>query len=197
VFSEQVHFLAASDKPSNLPSEGPPEIAFSGRSNVGKSSLLNALTGQKNLARSGKTPGLTRALIFFTLSNGVRLVDFPGYGYNDAKPHITKQSQQLAAYYLFNRRPLRLICLLIDIRRGIMDIDKTMIKQIITAEHQGLVIATKADRLPPSLRAEQIEAINNDLKHHAPHFPKALPTSAHKGIGIDAVQGFLEQIVKL
>lgn len=192
MFSQPCQFTASADRLSALPEEGPPEIAFAGRSNAGKSSLLNALVQQKNLARSGGRPGLTRALIFFTLANGIRLVDLPGYGYSEARPEIMNKNRSITQVFLKKRRTIRIVCLLVDIRRTIMKNDEAMIEQIIDTGNDGLVIATKIDKLPLAMQAQQLQKIGHFLKIAAPSFPAPLPTSALKGSGIDRVRKFLE-----
>ena len=150
IFSGECKFIAAALDINVIPPLEGNEVAFAGRSNVGKSSLVNALTNRKTLARTSQTPGRTRQLIFFDLfyqSNRLRLVDLPGYGYAKAPKKDIKSWTSLTLKYLKGRPTLRTVCLLIDSRRGIGDLDKTIMKELDTAAVSWVLVLTKIDKL--------------------------------------------------
>ena len=150
LFSGECKFIAAALNISAIPSEECYEIAFAGRSNVGKSSLVNALTNRKTLARTSQTPGRTRQLIFFELKQHLtklRLVDLPGYGYAKAPKKDIQSWTSLTIKYLKGRPSLRTVCLLIDCRRGVGDFDKLIMKELNSAAVSWIVILTKSDTL--------------------------------------------------
>ena len=148
LFCGECKFIAAALNVSAIPSEECYEIAFAGRSNVGKSSLVNALTNRKTLARTSQTPGRTRQLIFFELKQHLtklRLVDLPGYGYAKAPKKDIQSWTSLTVKYLKGRPSLRTVCLLIDCRRGVGDFDKLIMKELNLAAVSWIIIFTKSD----------------------------------------------------
>src|SRR5271165_2668097 len=130
LFAREVRFIAGAAEPAALPPEGLPEIAFAGRSNVGKSSLVNALTGRRMLARTSNTPGRTRQLNFFNLGGELMLVDLPGYGYAEASRAAVGRWTGLVRRYLRSRAALRRVCLLIDARHGLKDVDQPILQML-------------------------------------------------------------------
>src|SRR6516164_130014 len=131
--AREANFIAGASEPSALPQEGLPEIAFAGRSNVGKSSLVNALTGRRMLARTSNTPGRTRQINFFDLDGRLMLVDLPGYGYADASKTATRAWAGLVRHYLRTRAVLRRVCLLLDSRHGIKEVDRPVMGMLDAA----------------------------------------------------------------
>ena len=174
----------------DLPKDGRPEIAFAGRSNVGKSSLINALTGRTSLARVSVTPGRTRELNFFSLSKdgALYLVDMPGYGYARASKSEVKGWTRLIHDYLKGRRELKRVFLLIDARHGIKPNDKETMTLLDEAAVSYQVVLTKADKPKASELAALLEKIARDLAKHPAAYPEILTTSARMGSGIDELR---------
>lgn len=172
-----------------LPEGKTPEVAFAGRSNVGKSSLLNALTGRKALARTSNTPGRTQQLNFFRSESGsIDLVDLPGYGYAKASRDVVEAWTDLVIDYLRGRANLQRVLLLIDARRGITAVDQEVMKILDLAAVSYLVVLTKIDKLKKT-EVEPVRAkVDAELKKHPAAYPEVLVTSAQKGIGLEAVR---------
>ena len=167
-----------------LPPPDLPEVAFAGRSNVGKSSLLNALVGRKALARTSNTPGRTRELNFFQLGHTMRLVDLPGYGYARASRSEVDRWTGLTLDYLRGRAPLRRVCVLIDARHGLKPVDETTLATLDEAAVTYQIVLTKADKV----KASALEAVRADVAKAIAKRPAAYPevaaTSSEKGTGI-------------
>jgi GTP-binding protein len=170
----------------DLPQDGRPEVAFAGRSNVGKSSLINALTGRTSLARVSVTPGRTRELNFFTLGKdpAFTLVDMPGYGYARASKSAIKGWTRLIRDYLKGRRELKRVFLLIDARHGIKPNDVETMELLDEAAVSYQVILTKADKSKASELAAVQAKVASDLAKHPAAYPEMLTTSARMGSGI-------------
>ena len=171
---------------ADLPEEGRPEIAFAGRSNVGKSSLINALTGRKRLARVSVTPGRTREINYFTLGkdDALYLVDMPGYGYARASKSDVKGWTKLVRNYLRGRRELKRLFLLIDSRHGIKPNDEEIMALLDEAAVSYQVVLTKADK-PKAADLQTVQAkVASDLAKHAAAFPQLLTSSVRTGKGI-------------
>lgn len=179
---------------SQLPGEGPPEIAFAGRSNVGKSSLVNALTGRKTLARTSNTPGRTQTLIFFDLGGRLRLVDLPGYGYARVSKTTVRQWTRLLQAYLRGRVPLARVMVLVDSRHGLKDSDRETMEMLDAAAVPHQCILTKADKPKPAELESLIAAITDELVKHPAALPAVLATSARTGLGIETVRAELAQL---
>jgi GTP-binding protein len=169
-----------------LPKDGRAEVAFAGRSNVGKSSLINALTGRTSLARVSVTPGRTRELNFFTLGRdeALYLVDMPGYGYAQASKADVKRWTRLIGDYLRGRRELKRVFLLVDARHGIKPNDNETMTLLDEAAVSYQVVLTKADKPKASELAEIQAKVASDLAKHPAAYPQILITSARMGSGI-------------
>ncbi|HCP01028.1 MAG TPA: YihA family ribosome biogenesis GTP-binding protein [Rhodospirillaceae bacterium] len=188
LFAQECRFVRGVAHLSDLPEPGLQEIAFAGRSNVGKSSLLNALTNRKTLARTSNTPGRTRELNFFDLAGRLMLVDLPGYGYARAsKTEITRWNTTLREY-LRGRPNLQRLCLLVDSRRGIKDGDRAMMEILDASAVVYRVILTKADKPKSADLVQLIAAVSAEITNHPAALPEPIVTSARKSIGIDALQ---------
>ena len=191
LFAKECRFIAGAANPGALPPETLPEIAFIGRSNVGKSSLVNALTGRRMLARTSRTPGRTQQINFFDLGGRLMLVDLPGYGYADASKTAVRAWTALVRHYLSGRASLRRACLLIDARRGITETDRPTMALCDEAALSYQVVLTKADAVRPSELAEVASSVSTELtRHHAAH-PELHLTSAEKRRGVAALRAAL------
>jgi GTP-binding protein len=191
LFAGACDFIAAANNMKVLPPEGLPEICFAGRSNVGKSSLINALTGRKTLARTSQTPGRTRQLIFFSLADRIQLVDLPGYGYARAPKTDIKAWTMLTRKFLAGRASLQRVFLLIDARRGIGPGDSEIMTLLDASAVSWAVVITKADKLKPAA----LEAVCNDTRSrittHVAAFPELFVTSAEAATGIAELRAHL------
>lgn len=171
-----------------LPIDGLPEIAFVGRSNVGKSSLINALVCQKGLARASNTPGRTQELNFFNLNTCCHIVDLPGYGYAAAPRKTVQAWTRLIHAYLRGRVQLKRVFLLIDARHGIKTVDENIMKMLDSAAVTYQLVLTKADKISP-LQAEKIlKQTESQGRMHVACYPDVLLTSSVKNTGMDAVR---------
>jgi GTP-binding protein len=195
LFAAECRFVAGANNPAALPPEGLPEIAFIGRSNVGKSSLVNALTGRRMLARTSNTPGRTQQLNFFDLGGRLMLVDLPGYGYAAASKSAVRDWTALIRHYLGARASLRRACLLIDARRGLADVDRPTLALCDEAALSFQVVLTKTDAVGPSALAEVAAATSAELKRHRAAHPEIHLTSAEKRTGISALRAALAGFV--
>src|SRR5216684_6288442 len=188
LFAREARFIAGASEPSALPPEGLPEIAFAGRSNVGKSSLVNALTGRRLLARTSNTPGRTRQINFFALDSRLMLVDLPGYGYAAASKSAVASWTRLVQHYLRGRARLRRVCLLIDARHGIKEPDRPIMQLCDAAGLSYQVVLTKIDKLAAAAHAARAEAVAAELAKHGAAHPEIHLTSAEEAIGIAALR---------
>ena len=191
LFAQACDFLIAAVGPEQLPDGGLPEVAFAGRSNVGKSSLVNALTGRKTLARTSSTPGRTQQLIFFDLGGRLMLVDLPGYGYASAPKQAVAQWTGLTRAYLRGRQALRRVCLLIDARHGIKPPDRETMGALDEAAVSYQVVLTKADKTKAAELARVHAAVESELARHGAAHPEVMTTSALKGQGIAELRAAL------
>jgi len=188
LFAGPIEFERGVPAMEHLPDASVPEVAFAGRSNVGKSSLINALTGRNKLARASTEPGRTRELNFFRMGDRLRLVDLPGYGYAKAGRADIERWTMLTRDYLRGRATLKRVILLVDTRHGVKPDDKDVMDALDTAAVSYQVVLTKADKLKPTEAAEiaaQTQAII--AKRPAAH-PELRVTSSETGLGIDLLR---------
>ncbi|MBR4106649.1 MAG: YihA family ribosome biogenesis GTP-binding protein [Alphaproteobacteria bacterium] len=171
-----------------LPNDDLPEIAFAGRSNVGKSSIINALTGQNGLAKTSNTPGRTQQLNFFKLADRLYLVDFPGYGFAKAPEAQVKQWQKMIFAYLQGRASLKRVFLLIDSRHGIKKVDSDIMELLDKAAVTYQIVLTKADKISAAELSKMQKATEDETKKHAAAYAKILTTSSEKKIGISELR---------
>ena len=184
MFARPVAFLMGAAQITGLPPADLPEVAFAGRSNVGKSSLINALVGQKHLARASNEPGRTREVNFFVLDERLRLVDLPGYGFARASKSATSKFQNLARSYLRGRPNLKRVYLLIDARHGLKTVDGEALDALDLAAISYQIVLTKADKLKPAEVDEVVEATAKAIARRPAAFPRVVATSAEKGGGL-------------
>jgi GTP-binding protein len=184
LFAREATFMMGAVAMDGLPDPDLPEVAFAGRSNVGKSSLINALVGMKKLARASNEPGRTREVNFFVLDGRLRLVDLPGYGWAKASKSTVKQFQSVGRDYLRGRPNLKRAYLLIDARHGLKDVDIEPMDAFDKAAVSYQIILTKADKMKPS----EVEAVTARtqaaIAKRPAAFPRVLATSSEKGFGI-------------
>jgi GTP-binding protein len=155
-------FVMSAAKPADLPPAGPPELVFAGRSNVGKSSAINALLGRKGLARTSKTPGRTQTINFYQLGGGERLVDLPGYGYARVPKPVREQWKVLVGAYLESRRPVAVVVVM-DARRPLTELDAQLIDWL--GEQRTLVLLSKADKLSRAAQAATLQGLSSVSPH--------------------------------
>jgi GTP-binding protein len=191
MFAQKCDFVLSAPEPSSFPPSTLPEIAFIGRSNVGKSSLINALTNRKNLARASNTPGRTQQVVFFNLADRLMLVDLPGYGHAEA-PGVEKDRwRDLVHTYLRARPALTCTCLLIDSRHGIMANDLEMMKFLDRAAASYKVVMTKIDQVRPIDRDTKPRQVAAKLTKHAAARDGIIITSSEKAIGLEDLRVFM------
>src|SRR6267378_117753 len=188
LFARDCRFVAGAAEAEGLPPEGLPEIAFLGRSNVGKSSLVNALTGRRTLARTSNTPGRTRQINFFALGGRLMLVDLPGYGYAEASKSAVKAWTRTVQHYLRARSSLRRVCLLIDSRHGLKEPDRPVMQLCDSAGLSYQVILTKTDKPSLAELAGIAGSVHAELARHSAAHPEMHLTSAQKAHGIAALR---------
>jgi GTP-binding protein len=173
---------------ANLPQPRGPEIAFAGRSNVGKSSLINALTGRKALARVSQTPGRTREINFFDLGGRLILADLPGYGYAKASKTLAGEWQKAIFAYLRGRATLKRAVLLIDARRGVLAVDRTVMEILDAAAVSYLIVLTKVDGFSPEAQTAAVAAAAAEARRHTAAYPEVLATSAREKLGLEGLK---------
>jgi GTP-binding protein len=184
LFAHETRFMMGAVAIDGLPAPDLPVVAFAGRSNVGKSTLINALTGRNHLARASNAPGRTREVNFFVLDERLRLVDLPGYGFAKAARSEVRKFQNLGRDYLRGRPNLKRAYLLIDARHGLKDVDQEALAAFDTAAVSYQIVLTKADKL----KASEVEAVTARtlaaISKRPAAFPRVLATSSEKGLGI-------------
>jgi GTP-binding protein len=194
LFSGTCDFIMGAAQVEQLPAANMPEVAFAGRSNVGKSSLLNAVTGRKSLARTSGTPGHTRQVNFFNLNGKLMLVDLPGYGYAKASKKEIKGWNHLIFDYLRGRVPLKRVMLLIDSRHGLKPNDEEMMRFLDDLAVPYQIILTKCDKGNKHDSEQQIADTMPLLKHHPAALNAVLSTSASKGYGIQELRAEMARL---
>ncbi|MEE2995774.1 MAG: ribosome biogenesis GTP-binding protein YihA/YsxC [Pseudomonadota bacterium] len=188
LFAQDCVFISGAVNFDGVPDAILPEIAFVGRSNVGKSSLINALTGRKTLARTSNTPGRTQQINFFQLQEALMLADLPGYGYAKASKFEIRRWTQLIFDYLRGRPSLRRVCLLIDARHGLKDKDIDVMKDLDEAAVSYQVILTKCDKVKPNELTNLAGTTAGKIARHVAAHPTILQTSSVKNEGLDVLR---------
>ena len=191
LFAAETSFLKGVVAMDGLPPADRPEICFAGRSNVGKSSLINALTGRKALARTSNTPGRTQEINFFTTQGGPYLVDLPGYGFANAPLPVVEKWQRLLKAYLSGRQTLRRALVLIDSRHGIKKVDHEILTLLDRAAVTFQVVLTKADKIRQTQADATLAQVQAELQKHPAAFPEILRTSSEKGDGIAELRSLI------
>jgi len=191
LFRQECNFVAGAATPDRIPPPTLGEIAFAGRSNVGKSSLINAMTGRKGLARSSNTPGRTQQINFFDLGGMMYLVDLPGYGYASASKEKIHAWNEMIRGYLRGRLTLKRVCVLIDSRHGIKAIDQDTMEMLDQSNVPYVIVLTKSDKIKPQELADLQARIEEELKTHPAACRKVYATSADKKTGIPELRAFL------
>ena len=184
MFARPAVFMMGAVKMDGLPPPDLPEVAFAGRSNVGKSSLINALVGHHRLARASNEPGRTREVNFFVLDEQIRLVDLPGYGFARASKGTTKDFQNLGRAYLRGRPNLKRVYLLIDARHGLKKVDAEALDALDLAAVSYQIVLTKADKIKPAEVEKVVAQTLNTIKKRPAAFPRVIATSSEKGTGM-------------
>ena len=190
LFSGPISFLKSAPELKFLPDPALPEIAFAGRSNVGKSSLINRLTNRSGLARTSNTPGRTQELNFFDVGAPpvMRLVDMPGYGFAKAPKDVARRWRYLVNDYLRGRQVLKRALLLIDSRHGIKDVDREIIDMLDAAAVSYRIVLTKADKIKASELATVQAATEAEARKHAAAHPEVIATSSEGGLGMERLR---------
>ena len=191
LFARGADFVKGVVAMDGLPPADRLEICFSGRSNVGKSSLINALTGRKNLARASNTPGRTQEINFFTLGESHYVVDLPGYGYAEAPVAVVEKWQKLLKAYLSGRVSLRRAFVLIDTRHGIKAVDDEIMTLLDQSAVTFQVVMTKADKVKEAERDKILAQVRKALSKHPAAYPELLMTSSEKGWGIENLRALI------
>ncbi len=194
LFAGETEFVKGVVAMSGLPDPDRMEVCFAGRSNVGKSSLINALTGRKGLARASNTPGRTQEINFFTAGESHYLVDLPGYGYANAPVPVVEKWQRLLKQYLSGRQTLRRAFVLIDARHGAKKVDEEILSLLDSAAVTFQVVLTKADKVKEKEREKVLDQVRNALSKHPAAFPELVVTSSEKGWGIPTLRSIITDL---
>jgi GTP-binding protein len=195
LFAGAWDFIFAAGSIESVPPMGAPEIAFAGRSNVGKSSLINALTGRRALARTSNTPGRTQQLIFFGGPDRLVLVDMPGYGYAATAKSKVAAWTTLIHDYLRGRATLARVYVLIDARHGLKDVDDAILDTLSKAAVSHEIVLTKCDQVEEAALAERTAAVQAAIRKRPAAFPDVIATSARTGAGIDLFRAAIARLL--
>lgn len=195
LFAGDTEFLKGVVAMSGLPAGDRLEVCFAGRSNVGKSTLINALTGRKALARASNTPGRTQEINFFTAGESHYLVDLPGYGYANAPLPVIEKWQKLLKNYLSGRQNLRRAFVLIDARHGVKKVDEEILSLLDSAAVTFQCVLTKADKVKEKDREAVLTQVRKALSKHPAAFPEIILTSSEKGDGIEVLRTTIATLV--
>ena len=195
LFSKETRFVKGVVDMQGLPNPDKIEVCFSGRSNVGKSSLINALTGRKGLARASNTPGRTQEINFFSIPENHYLVDLPGYGYANAPVKVVEQWQNLLKQYLAGRQSLRRAFVLVDGRHGVKKVDTEIMSMLDSSAVTFQVVLTKLDKVKEKDRGNILEQVRSSLQNHPAAFPEIILTSSEKGWGIQTLRSVIAMLV--
>jgi len=196
LFAGECHFTWGATKIGDLPPPALPEVAFAGRSNVGKSSLVNALTGRTTLARVSNTPGRTQQLNFFDLAGRLTLVDLPGYGFAKVSKDKVAQWVNLTETYLAGRPNLKRVLVLIDSRHGVKPPDTAAMKLLDQSAVSYQVVLTKTDKLTPGQLAAMTKTVATAIRAHVAAHPVIMPTSSETGAGVPELRAALAALGK-
>ncbi len=195
LFAKETDFLKGVVAMDGMPPADRIEVCFAGRSNVGKSTLINALTGRKALARASNTPGRTQEINFFTCSTSHYLVDLPGYGFAKAPVKTVEKWQRLLKSYLSGRANLRRAFVLIDTRHGAKQVDQEIMTLLNKAAVPFQIVMTKADKVKADEREKNLNQTREIISKHPAAYPEMIVTSSEKGQGIDVLRAVIESIV--
>ena len=195
LFAGDWNFTSAASSPESLPPMAGPEIAFAGRSNVGKSSLINALTGRRALARTSNTPGRTQELIFFNGPHRLVGVDMPGYGYAAAAKSKVVAWTRLITNYLQGRATLARVYLLVDARHGLKETDRSILDTLSETAVSHQIVLTKCDQIGAAELAERMAAVAAAIRKRPAAFPDLIATSAKSGAGIAELRAAIARLL--
>mgnify|MGYP000038197230 FL=1 len=195
LFAGEKDFLKGVVAMSGQPPYPRIEVCFAGRSNVGKSSLINALTGRKGIARASNTPGRTQEINFFTLAESHYLVDLPGYGYANAPLAVVEKWQRLLKQYLSGRQSLRRAFVLIDARHGVKKVDEEILTLLDKSAVTFQAVLTKADKVKAAERDKVMAQVRKRLSAHPAAFPEIVVTSSEKGDGIETLRAIIATLI--
>ena len=195
LFAKDCSFVLGVAKLEQLPITNIPEVAFAGRSNVGKSSLINAVTNKKGLAKTSNTPGRTQQLNYFSLQNKIHIVDLPGYGYAQAPESMVKQWQKVIFAYLQGRVNLKRVFLLIDSRHGLKKTDTEVMEMLDKAAVTYQIVLTKTDKVSSSALSKIKNEIEKEIANHAAAYTRIISTSSEKKYGIEDVRAEIYSLI--
>lgn len=195
MFAGETEFLKGVVAMDGLPPDDRMEVCFAGRSNVGKSTLINALTGRKGLARASNTPGRTQEINFFTVGDSHYLVDLPGYGFANAPLPVVEKWQRLLKRYLSGRQSLRRAFVLIDARHGVKAVDEEIMALLDSSAVTFQCVLTKADKVKEKDRTKVLDQVRGALSKHPAAFPEIVLTSSEKGDGIATLRALIANLV--
>ena len=195
LFSKETSFVKGVVDMPGLPNPDKIEVCFSGRSNVGKSSLINALTGRKGLARASNTPGRTQEINFFSIPDNHYLVDLPGYGYANAPIKVVEKWQNLLKRYLSGRQSLRRAFVLVDSRHGVKKVDTEIMSMLDSSAVTFQVVLTKLDKVKEKDRENILKQVRASLQKHPAAFPEIILTSSERGWGVPTLRSIIAMLV--